>query len=309
MKKYFQFSVISIVFTYLLIFIGGLVRVSGAGMGCPDWPKCFDRWIPPTNLDQLPDYIDPEKFNLVLALVEYLNRLFGALVGLIILVTCVYGLLYFKKHKSVTFSITLALFITFVEGWLGSKLVDTVLDPVTITLHLLLALIIIGLIIYSSIQSYYIIEGNFEKDSVYPENIKYIILGIMICVVVEIIIGTEIRGGLDISRKENPLIEGVILLKMLGPFKYIHTILGVILLGLVFYLRKILQNINSFPSDHMIYAVNFMLIIIGVQIVLGELLVFFEVKPLVQLFHMWFSSLLLGLSIVQYTFWKISNSV
>ena len=225
MKKYFQFSVISIVFTYLLIFIGGLVRVSGAGMGCPDWPKCFDRWIPPTNLDQLPDYIDPEKFNLVLAWVEYLNRLFGALVGLIILVTCVFGLLYFKKHKSVTFSITLALFITLVEGWLGSKLVDTVLDPVTITLHLLLALIIIGLIIYSSIQSYYIIEGNFEKDSVYPEHIKYIILGIMVCVVVEIIIGTEIRGGLDISRKENPLIKGVILLKMLGPFKYIHTCL------------------------------------------------------------------------------------
>ena len=56
-------------------------------MGCPDWPKCFGRWIPPTNLSQLPDYIDPEKFNLVLAWVEYLNRLFGALVGLIILIT------------------------------------------------------------------------------------------------------------------------------------------------------------------------------------------------------------------------------
>ena len=75
------------------------------------------------------------------------------------------------------------------------------------------------------------------------------------------------------------------------------------------HLRKIIQNINSFPSDYMIYAVNFMLIIIGVQIILGESLVFFDVKPLVQLFHMWFSSLLLGLSIVQYTFWKISNSV
>ena len=123
MKKYFQFSVISIVFTYLLIFFGGLVRVSGAGMGCPDWPKCFDRWIPPTKLDQLPDYIDPEKFNLVLAWVEYLNRLFGAIVGLIILVTFVYGLLYFKDHKRVTFSITLALFFTLVEGWLGLSLI------------------------------------------------------------------------------------------------------------------------------------------------------------------------------------------
>ena len=49
-----------------------------------------------------------------------------------------------------------------------------------------------------------------------------------------------------------------------------------------------------------------MLVLIGVQIFLGETLVFFDVKPLVQLFHMWFSSLLIGLSVAQYTLWKIS---
>ena len=307
MKKYFRFSVLSIVFTYLLIFIGGLVRVAGAGMGCPDWPKCFDRWIPPTSITQLPDHIDPEKFNLVLAWVEYLNRLSGAFVGFIILVSCVYAILHFKNNKRVVFSISLALFFTLVEGWLGSKLVDTVLDPVTITLHLLLALIIIGLIIYSSIQAYYDIKGNFERDSFYPYHIKYIILGIFACIVIEIIVGTEIRGGLDISRKDNPLIDGVILLKMLGPFKYIHTILGVALLGLVLYLRKLIYDNNYNPSEYMIYAVNSMSILIGAQIVLGETLVCFDVKPIVQLFHMWFSSLLLGLSIAQYTLWEISN--
>ena len=307
MKKYFLFSVLSIVFTYLLIFIGGLVRVAGAGMGCPDWPKCFDRWIPPTSITQLPDHIDPEKFNLVLAWVEYINRLSGAFVGLIILVSCLYAIRHFKNNKRVVLSISFALFFTLVEGWLGSKLIDTVLDPVTITLHLLLALIIIGLIIYSSIHAYYVIKGNFEKDSVYPYHIKYIILGIFACIVIEIIIGTEIRGGLDISRKDNPLIDGVILLKMLGPFKYIHTVLGLALLGLVLYLRKLIYDNNYNPSEYMIYAVNSMLILIGAQIVLGETLVFFDVKPIVQLFHMWFSSLLLGLSIVQYTLWEISN--
>ena len=53
---------------------------------------------------------------------------------------------------------------------------------------------------------------------------------------------------------------------------------------------------------------NFMLIIMGLQIIIGESLVFFDVKPLVQLFHMWFSSLLLGLSVVQYACWKLSKS-
>lgn len=308
MKKYFRFSIASIFFTYLLIFVGGLVRVSGAGMGCPDWPKCFGRWIPPTNINQLPDYIDPEKFNLVLAWVEYVNRLFGALVGSIILISCVFAVLHFKNYKKVTFSILLALFFTLVEGWLGSKLVDTVLDPITITIHLLLALIIIGLIIYSSMHSYLIINGNFENNSFYPDSIKYMIMAIIGCVVIEIIVGTEIRGGLDISRKDNPLIESVMLLKMLGPFKYIHTILGLTLLAVVYYLRKKVTDTKSYSSSIMIYATNAMLVIIGIQILLGESLVFFDVKPIVQLFHMWFSSLFLGLSIVQYTCWEISNN-
>ena len=289
MNQYFNFSLLSMVFTYLLIFIGGLVRVSGAGMGCPDWPKCFGKWIPPTNLSQLPDYIDPEKFNLVLAWVEYLNRLFGALVGLIILITFILGYMHFKRSKQVFLPITTAFFLTLLEGWVGAKLVDTVLDPITITIHLLLALIIIGLIIYSTIQAYYAIAGNFESKSSYHPHTKPVILGILVCVFIEIIIGTEIRGGLDMSRKENPLIEGVILLKMLGPFKYMHTILGFSLLGLTIYLWKIVNDIKFTSSSFMLNTVNFIMGLIITQIILGESLVFLEVKPLMQLFHMWFS--------------------
>ena len=294
------------VFTYLLIFIGGLVRVSGAGMGCPDWPKCFGRWIPPTSLSQLPDYIDPEKFNLVLAWVEYLNRLFGALVGLIILITFILGYIHFKQSNKVFAPITAAFFLTLLEGWVGAKLVDTVLDPITITIHLLLALVIIGLIIYSAIQAYYVIAGNFESKSSYHPRTKPVILGILICIFIEIIIGTEIRGGLDMSRKENPLIEGVILLKMLGPFKYMHTILGFTLLGLTIYLWKIVNDIKFISSSFMVNSVNFIMGLIITQIILGEALVFLEVKPLMQLFHMWFSSLLVGLSVASFTFYKIS---
>ena len=105
---------------YFLILAGGIVRCTGSGMGCPDWPKCFGKLIPPISIEELPeDYEekfvngrieknkrlgkilsfigldelsnkiinDPEikvseKFNVYKTWTEYINRLIGAIVGI-----------------------------------------------------------------------------------------------------------------------------------------------------------------------------------------------------------------------------------
>ena len=230
MKLFRTFSYLSTGLTYLLIFVGGMVRVSGAGMGCPDWPKCFDRWIPPTNISQLPDHIDPAKFSIVLAWIEYSNRLFGALVGLTITITLILGLKHYSQRATIKWPLIVAFILTLVEGWLGAVLVHTVLNPVTITLHLLLALIIVMLLLYAAQESYYLENPNAESDSKYPSNIHWAFVVLFITLLIEIILGTEIRGGLEILRKDNPLLDSNFLIYMLGPFKYMHTILGILML-------------------------------------------------------------------------------
>ena len=308
MKLFRTFSYLSTGLTYLLIFVGGMVRVAGAGMGCPDWPKCFDRWIPPTNLSQLPEHIDPAKFNIVLAWIEYSNRLFGALVGLTITITLIIGLKYFSHRPTIKWPLLLAFILTLIEGWLGAVLVHTILNPITITLHLLLALIIVMLLLYAAQESYYLDNPDAEKSSNYPSDIHWIFFVLALSLLLEIIIGTEIRGGLEILRKENPLSDSNFLLYMLGPFKYLHTILGVVIFGLsVLLWYKLVKQAHN-PSELVKQSSVLILLLIFLQIISGEILVFVKVKPIVQLFHLWFASIIMGLISLQYCAWRKSQN-
>ena len=300
MRYLFPLTIITTLMTYLLVFAGGVVRVAGAGLGCPDWPKCFGRWFPPTNINQLPDFIDPVKFNFVLAWIEYGNRLLGVIMGALILITFFVALRYFRNSNKIFLPILTAFLLTLIEGWLGGVLVKSMLNPITITLHLILALIIIGLLIYASMHVYYAKNSLSELKSEYHSKLKIFIIFLIAITSIEIILGTEIRAGLDIGRKNNPMVDSYFLLKMLGSFKYIHTILGIALIWIVFMIKKYVSLSNN-PSPIINLSVKAIIFLILFQLIIGESLVFLRVEPLLQLFHLWGASLILGISVLQLT--------
>ena len=132
-------SVLTAVFAYLQIALGGVVRVSGSGLGCPDWPLCQGRPYPPANLHSI---------------IEYSHRLVGTITGVLIIATVVTAWLVFRSRRPVVaWLATASLLAVACEGALGGLVVAQELAPWLVAVHLGLAMIIIGCLIAAAVLS------------------------------------------------------------------------------------------------------------------------------------------------------------
>ena len=294
---FFRSALISTILSYLLIFVGGLVRVSGSGLGCPDWPKCFGRWVPPTSIEQIPAHIDPTAFNIVLAWIEYGNRMLGVIVGISILLMTIIAVIYFKKNSKILLSSLLSLFLVVANGGLGAIVVSSVLNPFIVSLHMILALFLVSVLSYATIESYKLINTQKFTGIFLSKKISISLIALWIFIVIEILLGTGIRTNIELIAIDNPLLSKGELLESLNSYKYLHSILGFSLLFLSFYLCYL------FKDDFLGLSKQLVLFIFGMiifQICLGELMIFFELPQLTRLFHTWGSSWLVGIIIILY---------
>ncbi len=300
---------VSITFTYALIFIGGFVRVTDSGLGCPDWPKCFDKWYPPLNSDEIPENFQNhyknynyncvegencKEFDIKKAWIEYLNRLFSAVTGIVMFIAVFYLFKLRSNYKTSFYLGASALVLTGVEGLIGKYVVTSHLDGSMITIHLLIALVIISLLIISYLT---IKWSNLDKYSEYNFSQIYIIKWIFALLITGIVLGTQVR--------EN--IENLLPLSAIGPFKYIHSFLGIgtlMLTGILW--NKINHEESKINTRNQI---KWLLNIFILQIALGYFMVFSGLPPSIKLIHMWLASIGLGIVIYILTDIKLSKNV
>ena len=197
--KYLRYTWFVLVMVFLVIIAGGVVRMTQSGMGCPDWPRCFGRWIPPVNASQLPP--DFEKylrqqdidhtFNVYHTWIEYINRLLGALLGVFIFIHALWSFIKFRKtgRRIVLISFLMLLAVGF-QGWLGKKVVDANLAVVKITVHMIVALIIaaLPLLIIAALTNNKVAAGKFLK--------RMSVIALLL-LLIQVILGTEVREQID----------------------------------------------------------------------------------------------------------------
>lgn len=193
-------SVSTVVVVYLLILAGGIVRATGSGMGCPDWPKCFGRLIPPTQESQLPvNYRDlyagahgnVEPFNAAKTWTEYLNRLLGAFTGLLVLGVFATALPLRRFYPSLPILTGIVVLLTGLQAWLGKLVVDRNLHEGTVTLHMLLALLIVGLLILAASRTY-----RYKNDGLrsVPKWVPVLSLSLALA---QLVLGSQVREAVD----------------------------------------------------------------------------------------------------------------
>lgn len=134
-----RLAVVTAFFAYLQIALGGVVRVSGSGLGCPDWPLCHGRPYPPADAH---------------AIVEYSHRAVGSITGVLIIATVVMAWIVFRTRRPIVAWLASASLIGVVaEGALGGVVVVRELASWLVLIHLGLAMMILGFLVATAVMS------------------------------------------------------------------------------------------------------------------------------------------------------------
>ncbi len=291
----------TIVSVYILILVGGIVRATGSGMGCPDWPKCFGSWVPPTSVDQLPvNYKEvfgaklkgEVEFNPVKTWTEYINRLVGVLIGFFVFLTFVLSVVVFRKRDRRIVSLSfLAFFLVAFEGWLGAKVVSTELHPGMITVHMLLSVVIVLLLIYVVFRSF-----DVKVDLAGPNRqLNFLLLISIMLMLAQVVFGTQLREGVDIAQKALGDGQRDKWIGALGGKVFYHILISVLVLISTWLLYRKLDQSSERIFKKWGLA---LLIVVIVSIVTGAVLGFFSFPPSFQPVHLLMSVLILGIQFV-----------
>lgn len=334
MKKRFPKIVqISIISVYLIFLAGSVVRMTGSGMGCPDWPKCFGYYIPPTSEEQITwkpntdfkeGFIiikdetlfvaehdlkteanfneknwakytkhDYNIFNVYHTWTEYINRLASVLAGFVFLFLIYGAFLFRKEDKRIPTLAFIAFFLMLFEAWLGKTVVDTNLTPTVITIHMVVGLLIIALLL----RLRFIVSNT--KTYKYNALFNKLLLVSVLFSLIQIAMGTQVRQFIDEQVKlfgfEN---KNYSLMNANFQF-YFHRsfTIAIVLVNLgMFYLNQI-KNLGF-------KLVNWIVFLIFLETITGILMYYAEIPFGTQAIHLLAGAILFGL---QFYLWLQSR--
>ena len=297
---------LTIITVYLLILAGGIVRGTGSGMGCPDWPRCFGRWVPPTEVSQLPPNYQQiygaklkgeVEFNAVKTWIEYINRLLGAFAGLLVFALLLSSLSFLRRNTAIFIGSLTAFVLIGANGWLGSRVVATELADYLITLHLLLAVLVVFALLFVYVRTGKLSTFTFANVQ-WSNSLKWL-LGITILLSLgQVILGTQVRDALDGIVKTLGYAQRNNWIGAMDWHFYVHRSYSLIILGLHLW---VIYQLRKSSSTRMVNPLIIGLVsVVVAEIATGAVMAYFSVPAIAQPIHLFLAVVMLGLQFVAF---------
>ena len=348
-RRFRFWSITTVISVYLLILVGGIVRATGSGMGCPDWPKCFGQWVPPIAASELPanykqvytaqriakneklgrtlaslgfkqvagdifahptQYIETD-FNAVKTWIEYLNRLLGALIGIFVFITAVVSLPYWRHDRPVFWLAVGSWLLTGVQGWLGSLVVSTNLLPIMVTIHMGLALLIVAMLLSAANRAQNTVKEDISLPSTASSMSSPVGIQLLLWLVL-IITFLQIVIGTQVREQVDQIASLT---------SYANREAWISQLGSVFKLHRSLSILVTLLSGYVAYLLwpiadtqlrrllVAILSILGLELIAGVTLAYLAMPAVVQPVHLTLATLLFGAQFLTLVIWQQAASV
>lgn len=306
-------TLIGILLALLVTLLGAYTRLTDAGLGCPDWPKCYGNYVMPTDKDKLniiQDHYPDAQIETFKAWTEMVHRYAAGILGLLIFAIF---LVSFKNRKNISLKYPILLVgLVFFQAILGMWTVVFKLLPIVVVAHLFG-----GFFIFSLLVLFYLQENCSRIDELNPWR-NWLIAGAVL-VILQIFLGgmvstnyaglacvgfptcngnwipnLEFSQGLFIIEPINGNYEGGVLSTAIRVLiQYIHRIMGMIILSFTMMLSILLLSLTQ--SSRVRYlTIGFALVVIS-QFILGVLNVLLLLPIWTAVLHNGFAAIMLAL--------------
>ena len=304
LQKFYKASSITVILLYILILVGGFVRITESGDDCPDWPKCYGSWVPPLSIDDIPDKFNPTQDKVYGSWIEYFNRMVGVILGISMIYTFVKSFYFFKQFQTLFYGSLLSLLFIIIAGWFGGQIAENIngtniIYQYSVSIHLYIAILTVISLIYTTNKSFLLMNPNLESNSIYSPSVAYLLYIILALNLFLVFSGSFVRTFLDnaILTDLSYSLRMEHYINKTGLIKFLHPILGFSMIGLCGVLWNHVINISK-SSNAIKSFIKILLLLIGMQILIGEGLRFNMIHASFRLYHLWLSTVILGIIII-----------
>ncbi|HEX6330236.1 MAG TPA: heme o synthase [Actinomycetota bacterium] len=278
MTRFQKLAITTTASTLLLVAVGGLVRATASGLGCPGWPTCYGRWIPPLEYH---------------AVIEYAHRLLASIVVVLVALQAVMAWRRLRHQPAIVGPAVAAVGVVLVQAGLGGVVVEGGLEATVVALHFATAMALVAVVTVVAANTFRFEphRGGDEPPAGADPALARLALGTAAAVGALLVVGAYVRAeGAGLAFRDWPLMDGRLVPTLGGAatLMFVHRVLAALALVLVLWLA-IRARTSPVRSPALVVLTTIALVLFAGQILVGAANVWSELSAAAVTAHVAFS--------------------